>query len=402
MKILTFGHIPTWAGGQQESGLANVIYQLAKHGSEVEGVDVVLAATDCYVPHRMDGKLPILGWTKASLVRYMMLHPFDAVKGFINLLELKKKYPTTESFLGIYLKRLFLKKSLGNIKPDVIHLHGAQTVWYQSLIPSNSKLVVTFHGMIGLDDSLPEKAVYYKMERDSFLSSRVNEIFFICTQLVNSFVKEYGTNGKRNLVIFNSYDNCRFYLEEKTEREPVSNNQVKLYTVASLSDRKGQMRVLEALASLPDCSGFQYRCIGGDSNGFSIKLDAYAHDHQVDFAYLGKRNPDDIRRLLSDADYMIMPSSSEGFGLTYLESIACGVPVILPKNLPIAQEKELINDNNSILLDDCSVESITALLAQIDSYHFDKKRVANSVVGYSWDDIAKLYVKEFKRIIQRS
>ena len=396
MKILTFGHIPTWAGGRQESGLANVIYQLAKHGSEIDGVDVVLAATDCYVPHRMDGKLPILGWTKASLVCYMMLHPFDSVKGFIELMELKKKYPTTESFLGIYLKRLFLKKSLGNIKPDVIHLHGAQTVWYQSLIPSNSKLVVTFHGMIGLDDNLPEKDVYYKMERDSFLSPRVNEFFFICTQLVNSFVKEYGTNGKRNLVIFNSYDNSRFYLEKKTERKPVSDGLVKLYTVASLSDLKGQMRVLEALASLPDCSGFQYRSIGGDSNGLANVLESYAREHRIDFAYLGKMHPDDIRKNLSDADYMIMPSSSEGFGLTYLESIACGVPVILPKNLPIAQEKELINEKNSIMLDDCAVNSIARKLALIGNYHFDRKKVAETVVGYSWDDIAKRYVMEFK------
>lgn len=396
MKILTFGHIPTWAGGRQESGLANVIYQLAKHGSEIDGVDVVLAATDCYVPHRMDGKLPILGWTKASLVCYMMLHPFDSVKGFIELMELKKKYPTTESFLGIYLKRLFLKKSLSNIKPDVIHLHGAQTVWYQSLIPSNSNLIVTFHGMIGLDDNLSEKDVYYKMERDTFLSPRVNEIFFICTQLVNSFVKEYGTNGKRNLVIFNSYDNSRFYLEKKTERKPVSDGLVKLYTVASLSDLKGQMRVLEALASLPDCSGFQYRCIGGDSNGLANVLESYAREHRIDFAYLGKMHPDDIRKNLSDADYMIMPSSSEGFGLTYLEAIACGVPVILPKNLPIAQEKELINKNNSIMLDDCAVNSIARKLALIGNYHFDRKKVAETVVGYSWDDVAKRYVMEFK------
>ena len=51
MRIMSFGHIPSWAGGKQESGLANVIYQLAKHGSEIPEAEVTLAATDCFVPH---------------------------------------------------------------------------------------------------------------------------------------------------------------------------------------------------------------------------------------------------------------------------------------------------------------------------------------------------------------
>ncbi len=127
-------------------------------------------------------------------------------------------------------------------------------------------------------------------------------------------------------------------------------------------------------------------------------VNALARDSEIDFDYLGKMRPDEIRRHLMFADYMIMPSSSEGFGLTFLESIACGVPVILPRDIPIAQERELINEKNSIMLDDCSSESIAKVLMKIEDYHFDKTEVANTISGFSWDDIAKQYMEAFESL----
>lgn len=40
MKVLSFGHIPAWAGGRQSSGLANVIYQLAKNMADCNDVEL--------------------------------------------------------------------------------------------------------------------------------------------------------------------------------------------------------------------------------------------------------------------------------------------------------------------------------------------------------------------------
>ena len=109
--------------------------------------------------------------------------------------------------------------------------------------------------------------------------------------------------------------------------------------------------------------------------------------------------PDDIRKNLRDADYMIMPSSSEGFGLTFLEAIACGVPVILPKDIPITEENELINGRNSILIEDCSSISISKALEHIDDWHFNQEDVAATVSGATWNEIAEQYVISFKRLM---
>ena len=41
---------------------------------------------------------------------------------------------------------------------------------------------------------------------------------------------------------------------------------------------------------------------------------------------------EDLKRQLSEVDLVIMPSRSEGFGLTGLEALSAGLPVIVSKN----------------------------------------------------------------------
>lgn len=396
MIIMVFGHIPTWAGGRQESGLANVIYQLAKHGSGVEKTDIYLAATDCYVPKRIDEELTVLGWTKCSLLEYIVKHPVRAMKICMRLLELKRRYPLKERWLGLYLKSVFLDKTIAEVNPQVLHFHGSDAAWYLDLVPEAIKVVVTFHGMNGLDKNIEQYNIRYNMEKEVFLSKRVNETFFICTQLVEMFKKSYGNNGKRNQVIFNSFDNNKFYYNDKLGG--YTNGVVTLCTVASLSELKGQMRVLSALSEIPDKEKFIYFCIGSDSIGLSKTMKEFAKEHNIKFEYRGKMKPDEIRNNLYNASYMIMPSSSEGFGLSYLEAIACGVPVIMPKTIPIAKEKELINSANSILLEDSSVESIRQVLIHICNNHFDRRKVANSIKNLTWDEVSRQYIYAFHQL----
>ena len=75
MKILSFGYIPSNFGGRQSSGLANVIYQLAYHVAKLNGVEMILAATDVFVPELHKDGLTILGWTKGMLIKHALMHP---------------------------------------------------------------------------------------------------------------------------------------------------------------------------------------------------------------------------------------------------------------------------------------------------------------------------------------
>ena len=129
-KVLAFGHIPTWAGGRQESGLANVIYNLALSMSESDGFDVTLAATDFFESKKVVNSLTVLGWQKKSLLIFAILHPFFTLKTFFHLIAARKKYQSFISIPGMLIKSIFLRKAINEIKPDVVHLHAAHSIVY--------------------------------------------------------------------------------------------------------------------------------------------------------------------------------------------------------------------------------------------------------------------------------
>lgn len=393
MKIVSFGHIPSWAGGRQSSGLANVIYQLAKNMADHKEVQMTMAATDVFSPLKQDGNLTIYGWTKGLLLKYALKHPIMSVKWLASLLNAKKKYGPTVSLIGFFFKGLHLARTIEKTKPEVVHLHGMTACVYGKIVPSSVKIIVTMHGIIGLDKTIARQTYRYKMEQDVCRSGRYSLMCFIAEKLISDFRTLYGEIKSPCKAILNAYDSKSFFYIEPRKQDKLT-----LLTIASLSENKGQMRVLQAISDADvDC---RYVCIGAGSDELIRQCKNYAVVHNIDYEYVGKKTPSEIREFMSFADYMILPSSTEGFGLVYLEAIACGVPVVLPKHLPIVHQKNIIQpDINSVLIEDSSVESIARILPNLPNMHFDRNSVANSIIDYSWIGIAKQYVESIKQIL---
>ena len=389
MKILSFGHIPSWAGGRQESGLANVIYNLALNMSNVEGIKMYLSATDVFTDVDKRDNLTILGWTKSGLIGYSILHPFMTLKWLVVLIAAKIKYGPTVNYIGFLFKGLHLAKSINLVRPDAVHLHGMTACIYNKIIDKKVKVIVTMHGMIGNSPTIPNHKYLSLMERSVCRSNRYEFIGFISSKLIADFESLYGNIVSKSKVFLNAYDNESFYYIE-----PKVHTKMTLLSIASLSENKGQMRVLKALAQSK--SDIKYICVGA---GTSIEITnhlLFAKTNNIDFEYAGKKTPAEIREILANVDYVIQPSYTEGFGLVFLESIACGVPVILPKHLPIVLEDVIKPDVNAILLEDSTVESIIDCLQSLKTNSFQKKSIAKTVSNYTWKQIAQLYCENFK------
>ena len=106
-----------------------------------------------------------------------------------------------------------------------------------------------------------------------------------------------------------------------------------LLSVARLDTRdgyKGQDRVIAALPKLRSPRGepITYLIAGiGEDRG---RLEQIAAQHGVtgQVRFLGKVHEADLPDLYRAADLFVLPSTGEGFGIVYLEAMACGTPAL--------------------------------------------------------------------------
>ncbi len=394
MRILTFGHIPTWAGGKQEHGLANVIYNLAIALSYETDAEVSLAASDVRGKVIKRDKLLIKGWNKSGLLLYAISHPVLFFSYLYYLVKNRNQFPPHETISGYLLKGIFLRKTIKEVNPDILHLHEASTWFYVKIVPKNVKIVVTFHGPYGISADIPYKDSYSILERNYLYSNRISEVLFISHSLLDEYKEYYKNIITSTDVILNAYNDTVFNFIE-----PISHEGIRICTIGTLQPRKGQLRVLEGLKD----SGlsYSYYTIGAGSKEAEEELYSFSKAHGIKYTHLGKKKPEEIREVLSEMDYMILPSSSEGFGLVFLETIACGVKVILPKGLPIVQEETIIKPGiNSILLEDYSSAAISKAIKELEgNYQYDHKMVSQSISACTWTQISKQYYNIFKKII---
>jgi phosphatidylinositol alpha-1,6-mannosyltransferase len=98
----------------------------------------------------------------------------------------------------------------------------------------------------------------------------------------------------------------------------------------AISERyKGQDRVIEALPALIAASHDVLYLIAGDGDD-RPRLEALARSAGVSdrVRFLGAVGGDDLPDLYRAADLFVMPSTGEGFGIAYLEAMACGTPAL--------------------------------------------------------------------------
>lgn len=390
MKVLSFGNIPSWAGGRNDNGLSNVIYQLAVNMAKVDGIEMTLVATDVNKPVVSKNGLEIIGWTRDSLLKYSIKSPFKTIYYLFYAIFFKIRYHRPEDLLSVVFKMLHLNRAVKFKNPDIVHLHGAASIIYLKAIPSNTNTVLTIHGILGNDRHFDGYCEYAKLEKACCVSKRLKKLYFISKKLIDDYKGVYNTIIPPVEAINNAYDNKVFYYQERDK----NHKDIKLLTVATLSHIKGQERVLQALKKTK--LDYHYECIGGDSDGLACKLKSFAQKEGICYRYHGKKTPQEISKMLADSDFMILPSSTEGFGLVFLEAIACGVPVVLPQNLPIVQEADIIKPGiNAVLIKDYSVESIAGILPELRKMSFDRQEVSNTVAAINWLNIAKKYADSF-------
>jgi glycosyltransferase EpsD len=175
----------------------------------------------------------------------------------------------------------------------------------------------------------------------------------------------------------------------------ISENEILLICVGELQKRKNHEPVIDALSLIGDARIKLFLCGYGELFEYlKDKVEKLGLNEQVSF--LGHRY--DIPELLKAADIFVHPSQREGLGISVLEAMASGLPVISSN---VQGLKDLIEDGvNGIVVEPYDVNGYAKAIKKLSSFPSLRKQYGLNNQKKSQKFSLNNSIKEMKVIIQ--
>ena len=167
-------------------------------------------------------------------------------------------------------------------------------------------------------------------------------------------------------------------------------NGVTLITTSRLVEKNAVVDIIEALKFLPETVLLKILGIGPLEKVLKLKVESLKLGNRVEF--LGRVPHYDISKYLHEANIFVRPSLSEGQGISFIEAMAAGLPVIAT---PVGGIPDFLKDRETGLF--CEVDNPKSIAEKVMEYinnpELTSKIVKNAkemvIKKYDWDLIAK-------------
>jgi glycosyltransferase involved in cell wall biosynthesis len=293
--------------------------------------------------------------------------------------------------------------------PDVVHAH----FWMSGLAalagarPSGIPVVQTFHALgsvkhrqQGAKDTSPAG----RIRTEATIASTVDKVIATSSDEVFELAR-LGVQRRKVCVV-----PCGVDLEQFADAGPSKRRgrRARVLSVGRLVERKGFGNLIEALASVPDA---ELLVAGGPpraeltSDTEAVRLLGLAERFGVAdrVEFLGAVPRTEMPTLMRSADVVACAPWYEPFGMTALEAMACGVPVIATGVGGLADT--VIDGVTGILVPprrpDVLAEALTELLADgARRAQLGAASAARARSRYSWDRIAADSHRVYRQVCQ--
>ena len=155
----------------------------------------------------------------------------------------------------------------------------------------------------------------------------------VLSHFLKDRAERFGYEGKVSIipngVNVESFELKAWSLEERHKMRKemgMEENDVALVTSSRLVKKNGVGDVIDALKFLPD--NVKFVILGSGSLEEELKQKALSSKLQARTCFLGFVSHDNLPKYLKSCDIFIRPSLSEGFGISFVEAMACRIPVI--------------------------------------------------------------------------
>lgn len=225
--------------------------------------------------------------------------------------------------------------------------------------------------------------------RQMIEAARQSAILLSVSQALANDMIALGMPADRIKVHYTGLDRSRFRpLERQAARQLVSalpslqiwSEGRLLLCVGALIAIKGQALAIRAMTLLPDDVRLAIAGTGADETVLKRLVQQLGLESRVHF--LGSVEHDILPHLLCAADAMVLPSEREGLANAWIESLACGTPVVIPD---IGGAREVVADSSAGRIADRTPEAIAEAVSELLQSPPTQDAVAANAVRFSWE-----------------
>jgi D-inositol-3-phosphate glycosyltransferase len=223
--------------------------------------------------------------------------------------------------------------------------------WMSGLVAAQLKrrihlpFVITFHALGRVRRLHQKDADHFPDERmaiEDRLVAEADRVLAECPQDEEDLIQLYNADPTRVTIVPCGFDRSEFWPMSK-ELVRVSlglaPDEKVILQLGRLVPRKGVDNVIQAIARLKADQGIDARLlvVGGDTDDPDaaptpemLRLRKIAHDEGLDdrVVFVGRRNRENLKYFYSAADIFVSTPWYEPFGITPIEAMACGTPVV--------------------------------------------------------------------------
>lgn len=290
-------------------------------------------------------------------------------------------------------EQLYLPKIFSQQKLDLLHVpHFNIPIFY------SGKLVVTIHDLLwheykgGTVTTLNPimyalKYLFYRVVTKAAVLKAKK--ILVPAQTIKETVATYYPTTQNKIVITKEGSQLL-----GSGKAPATKQKNTLLYVGSLYPHKNIKLVLRALEFLP-----KYKLlIAGSRSVFQERVEVFVADKELEkrVTFLGYVPDEELAELYKSVTALVQPSFSEGFGLTGVEAMSVGTP-ILASHIPIFRE---IYQDVAFYFSPFSVPSFVQAVQLLESTQLETRLTQGKKLAdtYSWDDMAKQTLQVYRSL----